>query len=404
MSNNFRNILLVFVFAAVLVIVGLSLWSAPERDAPPGFSGSSRLSELLGDDDTGGFRQATEPREFSFPADHGPHPEFRNEWWYVTGNLDSAAGRRFGYELTIFRFALTPQNDRTVDDASAWRSNQVYIAHFAVTDGANGAFHDAQRFSRGSLGLAGATVNPLRIWLGDWSMAAARSGAPGQFGRPWRLRASDGEYLLSLTLVPEKPPVLNGVDGLSQKAAAAGNASYYYSITRLATDGTLAIGDDVYAVSGLSWLDREWGSSALSDEQQGWDWFALQLSDGSDLMYYSLRRNDGSRDIHSAGTLALADGTAVHLSRDDLLIDALDTWESPLGGLYPLGWQITVPRFELALRIDPVLDAQELDTTVRYWEGAVDVSGTKAETALRGRGYVELTGYAGHEADPVDID
>jgi predicted secreted hydrolase len=188
--------------------------------------------------------------------------------------------------------------------------------------------------------------------------------------------------------------VLNGINGLSQKAAAAGNASYYYSITRMKSQGTLQIGERIFNVSGLSWLDREWGSSALSNDQQGWDWFALQLSDGSDLMLYNLRRNDGSQDSHSAGTLTLADGAVVHLSKDDFVLEVLDTWQSPRGGRYPIAWQIAVPQYNLSLTIDPVLDAQELVTVVRYWEGAVDVSGRHNGEPIAGRGYVELTGYA----------
>jgi predicted secreted hydrolase len=349
---------------------------------------------LLSDHGVEGYAQAVEERDFAFPADHGLHPDFRNEWWYVTGNLDGENGTRFGFELTIFRFSLTPRVTESSGDVSAWRSNQVYIGHFALTDGGAGQFHVAQRFSRGSLGLAGATVEPFRVWLDNWSITGARSPDLYEFGLPWRLRAQDGEVDLDLTLVPQKPPVLNGVNGLSQKSAEAGNASYYYSITRLQTDGTVRIGDNEFVVSGLSWVDREWGSSALSDEQEGWDWYALQLSDGSDLMFYNLRRNDGSQDSYSAGTLTLADGKTVHLSRDDLLVEVLDSWQSPHGGRYPIAWQIAVPEYELNLKIDPILDAQELVTTVRYWEGAVDVSGARGETSITGRGYVELTGYA----------
>jgi predicted secreted hydrolase len=342
-----------------------------------------------------GYAQALEERKFAFPADHGPHPDFRNEWWYVTGNLDGDNGRRFGFELTIFRFLLAPQTAEPSADVSAWRSNQVYIGHFALTDEKAGQFHVAQRFSRDSLGLAGATAEPFRVWLDNWSITGARSPDEYEFGLPWRLQARDVEFGLNLTLVPQTPPVLNGVNGLSQKSAEAGNASYYYSITRLQTEGTVRIGDDEFAVSGLSWLDREWGSSALSAEQEGWDWYALQLSDGSDLMFYNLRRRDGSQDDHSAGTLTLADGSTVHLSRDDLIVEVLDSWQSPHGGRYPIAWQIAVPDFELNLKIDPILDAQELITTVRYWEGAVDVSGVHGATPITGRGYVELTGYAG---------
>jgi predicted secreted hydrolase len=400
MRNKTKKGVLVAVLITVIsVVILLSLRvSEPGPEVTTPVSGSSRLSELLSDAGREGYAQAIDSRRFEFPADHGPHPDFRNEWWYVTGNLDSDTGRRFGFELTIFRFSLTPRAAEAAASTSAWRSNQVYIGHFALTDSDTQQFHVAQRFSRGSLGLAGAAADPFRVWLDDWSITGTRSSGPVvaeyKFGLPWRLQAGDGEIALNLTLTPRKAPVLNGVDGLSQKAAEEGNASYYYSITRLQTDGRIVIGDEEFLVSGLSWLDREWGSSALSAEQQGWDWYALQLSDGSDLMFYNLRRNDGSQDIHSAGTLTLQDGSSVYLSRDDLEIEVLDTWDSPHGGQYPMAWRISVPQHELSLQVDPILDAQELVTTVRYWEGAVDVTGERGTTPIIGRGYVELTGYA----------
>lgn len=398
MSSNSKITLLAVVLTTLIIGVVTRTLPPAREPALRELAGSSRLAELLRDDELAGYPVATEGRDFEFPRDHGPHPEFRNEWWYVTGNLDSAAGKRFGYELTIFRFALSPALQQADESGSAWRTNQVYIGHLAVTDPGRKRFHVTQRFSRGSLGLAGATTQPLRVWLDDWSIGAVRSAAntPGQaeFGLPWRLRAEDDEFAVTLTLVPRKAPVLNGIDGWSQKAATDGNASYYYSVTRLETEGTMRIGDDEFPVRGSSWLDREWGNSALSRDQEGWDWFALQLSDGSELMFYCLRRNDGTPDTHSAGTLTLADGSSAHVSRDDLVIDVLATWDSPLGGRYPARWRLETPRFELALDVVPVLDAQELDATVRYWEGAVDVSGTRASLPVTGRGYVELTGYA----------
>jgi len=398
--NNLKKGMLV---AVLIIVTGVLILRTGPSSEPglPVAGGSSRLSELLNDQGGEGYAQAIENRDFVFPADHGPHPGFRNEWWYITGNLDSENGRRFGFELTFFRFSLTPPGTESSEEVSAWRGNQVYIGHFAVTDGDARQFHVAQRYSRGSLGLAGAVAEPFRVWLDDWSIAAARPGGRSQdeyaFGQPWQLQARDGEIALNLTLVPQKPPVLNGENGLSQKAAAAGNASYYYSITRLQTQGTLKIGDREFVVSGLSWLDREWGSSGLSRDQEGWDWYALQLSDGSDLMFYNLRRSDGSQDMHSAGMLTLADGSTVHLSTDDLIIEVLDTWQSPRGGRYPIAWKIEVPEANLSLTIDPLMDAQELVTTVRYWEGAVDVSGRRGATPITGRGYVELTGYEGSD-------
>ncbi len=345
----------------------------------------SRLSELLSGDGDAGFEKAVGVRAFTFPEDHGPHPDFRNEWWYITGNLDADGGRRFGFELTIFRFALTPSEPAS---ASNWRSNQVYIAHFAVTDADRERFLTAERFSRGAAGLAGAQADPFRVWIDDWEIASA--GPAGQ----WRLRAADPQFAVDLVLTAAKPAVLNGDNGLSQKSAEPGNASYYYSITRWATDGSLRLGDDAYRVSGLSWLDREWSTSALGADQLGWDWFALQLSDGSDLMFYNLRKLDGSQDEQSAGTWIDPDGSSLHLERDDVEIVVADTWESPEGGVYPSAWTLRVPGKGLELEVTPVMADQELFTTVRYWEGAVDVVGEREGSPVSGRGYVELTGYA----------
>lgn len=348
----------------------------------------SELARLLaGNDD--GFARALSPRPFVFPADHGPHPEFRNEWWYVTGNLDAEDGRRFGYELTIFRFSLTPRIDAS---PSNWRSNQVYIAHLAVTDAENDRFLVAQRYSRGAVGLAGAHSDPFRVWIDDWSMRDDES-APGA----WQLSAHGDDFGVDVYLRPLKAPVLNGDAGLSQKSAEPGNASYYYSITRLQTDGHVQVDGKDFAVSGLSWLDREWSTSALAPDQVGWDWFALQLSDGSDLMFYQLRTRGGRQDPMSSGTLTAPDGAAVHLVADDVTLRVTDRWDSPEGGTYPSAWTLELPGRNMTLRVTPVIADQELFTTVRYWEGAVDVTGERNGVPISGRGYVELTGYAKNE-------
>ena len=365
----------------------------------------SELAELLDAGDEA-FPRAIEPRAFSFPADHGPHPEFRNEWWYITGNLESTAGRRFGYELTVFRFALAPGRP---ESPSAWRSNQVYIAHLAVTDPEEDRFLTDEKFSRGAAGLAGATAAPFAVWIDDWRIAdriadpiadpiadrnEAGAGSVDGPREAWSLTAASDEFSLALTLDALKPPVLNGDAGLSQKSDDPGNASYYYSLTRIATRGEIRIGDDVFDVAGSSWLDREWSSSALDANQVGWDWFALQLDDGTELMYYSIRRSDGREDRNSAGTLTAYDGAAAKLSADAVELTVLDTWDSPAGGTYPSRWRLAVPAEGLVLEIDPVMANQELFTTVRYWEGAVDVTGTRGNERISGRGYVELTGYA----------
>ena len=351
---------------------------ADESTEPP-----SQLADLLSAD-AEGYAKALEPREFVFPQDHGPHPDFRNEWWYVTGNLDDDDGRRFGFELTIFRFALAPTRP---ESRSRWRTNQVYIAHLAITDAEDERFLVAQRYARGAAGLAGASAADFRVWVDDWFITGERSG-------DWRLIADDGEFAIDVSLRAQKSPVLNGVDGLSQKSSAPGNASYYYSITRLQTQGRIRIDGEEFKVSGLSWLDREWSTSALAGDQVGWDWFALQFSDGSDLMFYGLRLTDGTQDPNSGGTFVGADGTATHLDQDDVEVTVLDTWDSPEGGTYPSLWNVRVPRFGIDVTVTPVIANQELFTTVRYWEGAVDISGTRSGETLFGRGYVELTGYA----------
>lgn len=362
---------------------------APPRDAQQSgdlLPGSSRLSDLLSDGGLEGYARATEPRDFRFPEDHGPHPEFRNEWWYVTGNLDGVAGERFGFELTFFRFSLTPQGHSGID--SSWQTNQVYIAHFAITDVSAKEFHVAQRYSRGSAGLAGAKADPFRLWLDDWSIEGDNTS-----GR-WHLRAHGDDFGIDLELLPLKPAILNGDGGLSQKSDIPGNASYYYSIPRLQSIGTLNVAERNYSVTGLSWLDREWSSSALSKSQRGWDWFALQLSDGSELMFYQLRRTDGSIDIHSAGTWIDANGKATRLLSDDVLISVTGYWQSERGDRYPAAWEMDIPSLNLSLSVTPVMADQELITNVRYWEGAVDVSAKASGTSVSGRGYVELTGYA----------
>jgi len=397
MSINLRKTLLVTVITVVIVFIVISFRPTDEGsvNVPQDPPGSSRLAELLGAGNVAGYASALQPRTFRFPEDHGPHPDFRNEWWYVTGNLDGSEGERFGFELTIFRFLLAPPGEAENENASDWKTDQVYIGHFAVSDIDNEKFHVAQRYSRGSMGLAGAQAVPFRVWLEDWSIKEPDAQQTEELS-PWELHASDKDISLDLHLMPLKDPVLNGKDGLSQKASQPGNASYYYSISRLATNGTLQIGATTYAVSGLSWLDREWGSSALSKDQQGWDWFALQLSDGSDLMYYALRQNDGTRDEHSAGTWTDAAGRATHLDHDDVVIEVRKYWESKQGGRYPAEWTISVPKLDLQLDVVPALRNQELITTVRYWEGAVDVQGTLDADVINGRGYVELTGYAGN--------
>jgi predicted secreted hydrolase len=370
------------------------------------------LQELLGGADTL-HERAAEPRQFSFPADHGPHPEFRTEWWYFTGNVTADDGHELAYHVTFFRNALTDttsfmaglgEQEGETGSRSPWRTRHAYMAHFAVSDITGARFEAAQRFARDAVGLAGARAEPFRVWTGDWE-AAAVSGAGAAAGPetsgvappnalPLRLRAAEGDVAIDLVLQPGKPPVLQGDAGLSRKGPEPGNASYYYSLTRLPTSGTIRIGGRTHAVTGTSWLDREWSTSVLSPDIEGWDWMSLQLDDGTELMVYRLRRHDGSASPFSAATFVAADGTPTHLSARDFTMTAVRTWRSNLDSTtYPAGWRVNVPALRLELSVEAAFDAQELDLAVRYWEGAVRVRGSRGERDVGGRGFLEMTGY-----------
>ena len=353
------------------------------------------------------FAQALAPQPLRFPRDQGPHPDYRQEWWYLTGNLDSSNGERFGFELTVFRFALAPGvpnpavvDSRSGDESSPWRTRQIYLGHFAVTDVATHRFRFTTKLTRGALGLAGARADPFRVWIGNWQIGR---GAATVADAVWQVQAAENGYALSLTARPLMAPVLNGERGLSRKSGQPGNATYYYSIPRIAVAGTLMRNAQRLQVHGLAWLDREWGSGSLGPQESGWDWFGLQLSDGSSLMFYSLRDKDGAQDPFSAGTWVDAAGHSRPLSRDEVRIEVLAHWTDSGGTRYPSRWQLVLPALGLDITVSPVLADQELVTSPRYWEGAVDVSGVRSGRPVGGRGYVELVGYAGTTPGPAGI-
>jgi predicted secreted hydrolase len=367
----------VFLAACHLLFAAFLTACAPEPP-PEGID----VSVALGGDDVAGYLRADSPREFRFPEDHGPHPGFRNEWWYVVGNLDSEAGRRFGFQITFFRVALTPD---APDSLSAWATDHVWMAHFAVTDVASGRHYGFERFARGAAGLAGAELDPFRVWLEDWRLVSVQGN-----DFPWRLHVEENGIALILDLSPLKQPVLQGDAGLSRKGAGEGNASYYYSMTRLDARGRVSIGGEHHEVTGSAWLDREWSTSALAEDQAGWDWFALQLDDDREIMYYRMRREDGSTDPYSKGVIVAPDGGSRLIGREDVDLEVLRTWRSASGRTYPVSWRLRVKPLAREFEIRAVHDAQEMAMTVRYWEGAVDVLEDGKPT---GRGYVELTGY-----------
>jgi predicted secreted hydrolase len=265
----------------------------------------------------------------------------------------------------------------------------VYVAHLALTDTGGARFRAWSRASRAAQGLAGAQAEPFRVWLEDWSVSGEGSTA-----LPMTLKAAADDVGVSLTLDSAKPPVLQGDRGFSRKGSEPGNASYYYSLTRLSARGFVSIGPERLAVSGLAWMDREWSTSALGRNVAGWDWWALQLDDGRDLIFYQLRRSDGTADPWSAGTLVDAHGRARTVRREDLRVEVLGSWSSPVSRVrYPSGWRLTLPRESLTLEVAPRLADQELRADTRYWEGAVTVRGAAAGRPITGQGYVELVGY-----------
>ena len=373
------RVALAVALAVVAAATAFALWPSSPRHP---IQATVAVREALAEDRTG-FARALAPRPLSFPEDHGPHPDFRTEWWYYTGNLKTPAGRHVGFQLTFFRIALSPEEEPRT---SAWATRQLYVAHFAVTDTAGGRFHAASRTSRAALGLAGAQPTPFRVWVESWS-------AEGE-GETTRLRAQEGDVAIDLTVSPAKPVVLQGDRGLSRKGPEPGNASLYYSFTRMRARGTVRLGPETLEVSGDAWMDREWSTSALGTGVEGWDWFAIQLDDGRELMVYLLRRRDGTIDRFTAGTLVAAGGSARRLDAADVRIETLAHWTSPRSGVrYPARWRVSVPSEELRLEIEPRLADQELMVGTRYWEGAVAVLGSSGGRATVGQGYVELVGY-----------
>ena len=376
------------VIIGLICLIAVLLLMYSSRTGHQEVSGEQALPvmDLLGGGDTTGYDRVFNPREFTFPLDHGPHPGYRHEWWYFTGNLHTRSGRHFGFQLTFFRFALRP-HERQRD--SQWATTQMMMAHFALSDVDEHRFYQYEKSSRVALGLAGATAQPFKVWVDNWSATGAQDDT-----WPVTLHAIQDDIEIDLTLTPTKPVVLQGEKGLSRKGANAGNASYYYSYTHLQSRGVIRTGTHQFEVSGLSWLDREWGTSSLTENQSGWDWFALQLSDGSEVMVYRLRRRDGSVDPYSSGIMISRDGDTHPLQAQAFHVQILSRWRSPHTQIiYPSRWHLAIPEAALDVEIEPLLQDQELHTSINYWEGAVRIHGTRHDNNVSGYGYVELTGY-----------
>jgi predicted secreted hydrolase len=330
------------------------------------------------------FKLATPPYEFQFPRDHGSHPEYRTEWWYYTGHLRTASGRRFGFEVTFFRVGIEPPG---TPRESRWDLQHVMPAHFAITDVDGKAFRYYEKFNRASPFTADSAADRLEVFNEGWRASTNPDGS-------WRLVAREGKDAIDLTLRTRKAPAVHGHAGVSVKAAGVGYASHYYSMTRLEAAGSV----NGEPCTGQAWMDHEFGSSALRENQQGWDWFSVQLDDDSELMLYVIRRTDGTPDVTSSGSLIASDGSVIPIRRDQMKITPRKRWKSGKSGAsYPMGWRVELPSFGVALELRPLLEEQELvtrgSTHVTYWEGAVDVEGTSGGTPVRGEGYVEMTGY-----------
>jgi predicted secreted hydrolase len=330
----------------------------------------------------GQFAPALPGYEYAFPRDHGTHEEYKTEWWYYTGHLRTDDGHRYGFELTFFRVGV----DRA-PSSNPWDLRDIAAAHFAITDIDGRAFLYYEKLNRSSPYTARAAAGKLDVFNEGWRATTSSDGS-------WRIRANAGEDVLDLTLRSRKPPAIHGENGVSVKAAGIGYASHYYSMTRLEAEGVIR----GRRCTGLAWMDHEFGSSQLRENQRGWDWFSVQLENDAELMLYIIRTANGTPDTTSSGSLITADGQVIHLRRDQFVVRSVGSWRSPKSkATYPMGWRVEVPSLRIALTLEPALRDQELvtpgSTGVTYWEGAVAVSGSFDSTAVRGEGYVEMTGY-----------
>jgi predicted secreted hydrolase len=314
------------------------------------------------------------PWEFEFPLDHGTHDSFATEWWYTTGHLVTDDNHRYGFELTFFRIRVVPVNS---ERATEWDLQHLALAHFAITDVDGKDFRYYQKTNRASKFTANAAFGHLDVFNEGWRIATAPDGS-------WHLVAAAGKDAIDLTLRSRKPPAIHTEHHFSN----------YYSMTRLEANGTIG----GRRARGQAWMDHEFGSSNLAKMPHGWDWYSVQLDNDTELMLYVIRRDDGTPDESSSGSLIDSDGRVIPIRREQMQIRAARHWHSKKSGAtYPMTWSIAIPALRISLVLDPLLDDQELitpqSTRVTYWEGAVGVQGSFNGVAVSGEGYVEMTGY-----------
>lgn len=339
------------------------------------------------------WQQALPGYQFEFPRDHFSHPGFQTEWWYYTGNLRAANGHRYGFELTFFRQTSHASSQAAEAEDPTWRTDQLYLAHLALSNIDGQSFYHTQRLNRAGPGLAGASWADGRYWNGNWQVRWTDLPKADQ-----TLFAVCDRFTLQLRLQPSKPAVIQGENGVSQKGPAQGQASHYISFTRLAAVGKLEQGSTSTQVSGLAWMDHEFFTEPPSSDLAGWDWFAIQLDDDEELMLYRLRKKSGEADPYSSGTYIDRQGKAHFLSAKDFLLTPGEFWSSPHSkARYPIAWHINVPSLHLDLVEGTALKDQELweknGGGPSYWEGAVTYRGTRDGKPINGLGYLEMTGY-----------
>lgn len=385
----------IVIFITLIILVSMSFFgfknSKKSKDKDFNLTKPSKLMKSNKEDDVA-FAKAIDPHEFIFPKDHGPHKEFKTEWWYYTGNLEAETGEEFGYQITIFRNGLMPESSNSSPKTNSWQSKQIYMAHFAISDISKHHFYSYEKFSRDAAGLAGANAEPYNVWLKDWSIKSFDNKSGDTY--PVLITAKEGDVDLQLELEPVKPITLQGNKGLSQKTQGLGNASYYYSISRLASLGNIRIKDKSFKVKGYSWLDREWSTSSLGDSLVGWDWFALQLSNNIEIMYYRLRDSDGSTDPYSKGVIIDSEGQKHSFSHKDIKLNEKSHFHSTYSDSnYPISWGMEISKLKLKINIKAAVKDQEHHNAYPYYEGAVKIDGSFDNEKIDGKGYMELVGY-----------
>lgn len=384
----------VLVIALTATLIGYGIWEISKEDQ---IRTTISVADAMSGGDEEGYQRATGPREFLFPDDHGPHPGFKTEWWYYTGNVFTENGRQFGYQFTIFRSLMSPQDSDALDHAFSedWNTNQLYLGHFAVSDIEAEDHVFEERYSRGAVGLAGSQADPHRIWLEDWEIRRNDTGSNDNKRFSVNIQAKmEDDTSINFTMIASKPLVLQGEEGYDPKGSEIGNASYYLAFTRMKTEGTITKDGEQYRVSGDSWMDHEWSTSALGEDQEGWDWFSIQLSNNYEIMYYQLRNSDGSVSEFTNGSIIDPGGNKENLGPGEVTLEVVDSWRSPHSKAeYPSGWILRIPGRNIDLRLETAFPDQEMNISVRYFEGVIKLSGEMNGEDITGNGFIEMTGY-----------